>query len=97
VLNLAEGSSPTETARTLEVSRTTVSRVAWRFREAGEAGLVDRREENGSRKLDDDYLGLLWELVERHAQAKVIHVILDNYAIHTTRQVELSLRNILPE
>ena len=63
VLNLAEGRSPTETAKAFQVSRTTVYRVARRFREGGEAGLVDRREENGQRKLDDDYLGLLYELV----------------------------------
>jgi transposase len=63
VLNLAEGRSPTETAKTLQVSRTTVYSVARRFREAGEAGLVDRREENGQTKLEDDYLGLLYEVV----------------------------------
>lgn len=63
VLNLAEGRSPTETAKALQVSRTTVYRVARRFREADEAGLVDRREENGESKLDDDYLGLLYEVV----------------------------------
>jgi hypothetical protein len=46
VLNLDEGRSPTEIARILHVSRTTVYRVAWRFRECGEAGLIDRREDS---------------------------------------------------
>ena len=50
VLNLADGASPSETARVLCVSRNTVYQVARRFREAGEAGLVDRREENGEKK-----------------------------------------------
>ena len=34
---------------------------------------------------------LLWELTQRYPQAKKIHVILDNYAIHTTRLVQQSL------
>jgi transposase len=38
------------------------------------------------------FLRLLWELVQRHPKAKVIHVILDNYSIHSTKQVELSLK-----
>lgn len=63
VLNLADEQSPTETARTLKVGRSTVYRVAERFRQQGEAGLVDRREENGDRKLDENYLGQLVELV----------------------------------
>jgi transposase len=63
VLNLADEQSPTETARTLKVARRTVYRVAQRFSQQGEAGLVDRREENGNRKLDENYLGQLYELV----------------------------------
>jgi transposase len=63
VLNLGDGISASETAKRLHVSRSTVRRVAQRFREEGEAGLIDRREENGEKKLDDDYLGLLYELV----------------------------------
>jgi transposase len=64
VLNLEDGVSPSETAKRLHVSRNTVYRVARRFRSEGEAGLIDRREGNGKKKLDDDYLGLLYELVE---------------------------------
>jgi transposase len=47
----------------LEVNRSTVYRVAARFREAGEAGLVDRREENGDQKLDEVYLAILYRVV----------------------------------
>jgi transposase len=63
IVSLAEHVSPTKTARLLLVARKTVYSVAGRFREGGEAGLVDRREENGERKLDDDFLGLLYEVV----------------------------------
>lgn len=63
VLNLLEGHGPTEIQRLCGVSRSTVYRIAKRFRECGEAGLVDRREENGPRKLDDDYLVTLHDVV----------------------------------
>ena len=63
ILNLAEGRGPTDTAKALSVSRSTVCRVRRRFLEQGEAGLIDRREENGTRKVDDDYLNVLYELV----------------------------------
>lgn len=63
ILNLADGRSPTETAKAVGVSRSTVYRVATRFREEQEAGLVDRREDNGPEKLSDDFLETLHELV----------------------------------
>lgn len=63
VVTLAEGHSPAETARRAQVARSTVYRVAERFRQAGEAGLVDRREENGERKLDAEFLAVLYEVV----------------------------------
>ena len=68
VLNLDDGIGPTETARRLKVSRSTVYRVAARFRECGEAGLVDRREENGDRKLDAQTLAALHEIVASSPQ-----------------------------
>lgn len=64
VLNLSEGRSPSDTAKSLGVSRSTVYRVAERYREFGELGLIDRREENGDDKLDECYLSTLWEVVE---------------------------------
>ncbi len=39
------------------------------------------------------FILLLWELVKHYPDAKRIHVILDNYAIHTTEQVEVSLQS----
>jgi transposase len=63
ILNLDDGIGPSETARRLKVARSTIYRVAARFRESGEAGLVDRREENGDRKLDEGTLAVLSDLV----------------------------------
>lgn len=68
ILNLDDGISPTETAHRLKISRSTVYRVAARFREVGEAGLVDRREDNGERKLDEHALATLYELVRSSPQ-----------------------------
>lgn len=63
VVNLLNERSAQDTAAALGVGRATVYRVAKRFREDGEAGLVDRREENGKRKLDEAYLAKLNEVV----------------------------------
>jgi transposase len=68
ILNLDDGVGPTEVARRLKVSRSTVYRVAERFCECGEAGLIDRREENGHRKLDEPTLAALHEIVEGSPQ-----------------------------
>ena len=43
----------------LDVSPPTVMRAVRRHQEAGEAGLVHRRADNGRRKLDDDSLAAL--------------------------------------
>src|ERR1700751_1351495 len=63
IINLLNGRSAAATADALSVGRSTVYAVAQRFRTAGEAGLVDRREENGPRKLDERYLATLYEVV----------------------------------
>lgn len=68
VLNLDDGVRPTEVGRRLKVSRSTVYRVAERFCEYGEAGLFDRREENGDLKLDEQTLAVLHEIVEASPQ-----------------------------
>ena len=67
LVNWDEGRSPTEIAGMMHVSRTTVYRVAWRFREYGEAGLIDRREENGKPKVDETYLAVLYDVVASYA------------------------------
>ena len=62
---MSKGRTPTRVARYLAVSRSTVYRVAKRFQEAGEAGLIDRREENGQRKVDEKYLDALYQIVSK--------------------------------
>ena len=63
VVNLVGGRSPTQTAEALNLSRSTVYRVAQRFREYGEWGLLDRREDNGEPKLEERYLAILYKVV----------------------------------
>lgn len=63
ILNLTDGRSAADTAKALNVHRSSVYRVAARFRKEGEDGLIDHREENGDIKLDDEFLSALWELV----------------------------------
>lgn len=63
LVSLMDGASPGETAERMKVARSTVYRVAARFREGGEAGLIDRREENGSRKLQPEILAELHAVV----------------------------------
>jgi transposase len=67
IINLDEGRSPTEIARMLHVSRTTVYRVARRFGELSWVGLIDRREDNGERKVDEAYLAILHGVVASYA------------------------------
>jgi transposase len=63
IINLLNGRGAYQTASVLGVHNTTVYRVAKRFREHGEWGLLDRREDNGSGKLDERYLATLYEVV----------------------------------
>lgn len=63
VIHRLEGRSPTWIARSLKVGRTTVYRVERRYGEEGEAGLFDRRDGNGQRKLTEEYLAQLREVV----------------------------------
>jgi transposase len=67
IVNLLHGRSPSETARVLSISRSTVYRVAARFRQWGEVGLLDGREDNGERKLDERYLATLYRVVKSKA------------------------------
>lgn len=68
MINLLGGRSPADTALALAVSVSTVYRTAARFREDGEPGLVDRREENGQEKLDEVYLAKLYKVVRGSPQ-----------------------------
>jgi transposase len=60
------------------------------------AGALDVRTRKllwveGERKNSALFVRLLWKLVCHYRRAKVIHVILDNYSIHSTSLVTLSL------
>lgn len=68
IVNLLNGRSVADVVGVLHVGRSTVYDVAKRFRECGEAGLIDRREENGERKLDEAFLAKLYEVVAGHPQ-----------------------------
>jgi transposase len=63
VLNLLNGRSAYRTAEVLGVHNTTVYRVARRFRDHGEWGLWDAREDTGQTKLDENYLSVLYRVV----------------------------------
>jgi putative transposase len=63
IVNLLNGRCAKETAEVLGIDRSTVYRVARRFGEQGEVGLLDRREDNGQVKLDERYLSELYEVV----------------------------------
>jgi transposase len=68
IINLSNGRSPRQTAAVLGVHRDTVYRVARRFRQCGEAGLLDRRQDNGPAKLAERYLATLYQVVRSSPQ-----------------------------
>jgi transposase len=68
IINLLNGRGAYATAEVLRVHNTTVYRVAKRFREHGEWGLLDGREDNGTCKLDEGYQRTLYEVVRSSPQ-----------------------------
>jgi len=68
VLLYAEQRGTEEIAAMLGCSDSTAIRAANRFLAEGEAGLFDRRTENGERKVDDDMVAALVELVRATPQ-----------------------------
>jgi transposase len=68
IINLLNGRSVAEVATVLKIHNTTVYRIVQRFRAYGEAGLRDGRADNGSDKLDEDYLGRLYQVVRATPQ-----------------------------
>ena len=68
IINLLGGRSAQQTAAALGCHRDTVYRVAKRFTQCGEAGLLDRREDNGESKLEEAYLATLYQLVRSSPQ-----------------------------
>ena len=69
ILHLAEDERPVAVARALHVARSTVYRVAQRYRVDGLAGLADRREDNGGPLVDDTILLELRALVAESPRA----------------------------
>lgn len=68
ILNTWSGRSAREIEAVLKVHNTTVYRVVKRFREHGEAGLWDGREDNGTEKLSEHFLQELDRVVRSHPQ-----------------------------
>lgn len=69
IINLNNGRSARQTAVVLGVHPTTVYRVARRYRDHGEWGLLDGRADNGPAKLEERYLATLYEVVRSRPQA----------------------------
>ncbi len=67
ILHSAARWTGAEVARALCVSARTVSRVRGRWLAEGEAGLVDRREDNGDRKVTEEYAAELLKVLEKTA------------------------------
>jgi len=63
IVLLAEGQSSVAIERHLKVARAHVSRTAWKYFGEGIAGLQDRREDNGGRKVDENFLSVLQQLL----------------------------------
>ncbi|MBL7040691.1 MAG: tetratricopeptide repeat protein [Pirellulaceae bacterium] len=59
IWNLVRGNSPSSIAHHVAISYSNVIRVARRFVEQGPAGLIDRREDNGTVKITEDHEELL--------------------------------------
>jgi transposase len=68
IMNVWMGRTARHIGTILKVHNTTVYRVVKRFRERGEASLWDGREDNGTEKLSEDYLGLLDRIVRGNSQ-----------------------------
>jgi transposase len=68
VLLAAKGRKRAGIADGVGCSASWVNRVVARFRDDGEAGLLDRREDNGPRKLDDAFLAVLYDVVDGSPQ-----------------------------
>lgn len=63
VVHSADGWSIERIAAALACSASTVSRTRRRWHEGGEAALIDRREDNGDAKVDEDYIATVrWML-----------------------------------
>lgn len=69
VIHSADGWGIDRIAEALGCSAATVSRTRRRWREAGEAGLADRREDNGEPKVDERYVATVRWILRSPATA----------------------------
>src|SRR5713101_1807846 len=69
VLQADQAMPKTQIARALGCCRQTVDRVIHRYNDLGEAGLLDRREDNGQQKVTTHYLSILKWILESSPQA----------------------------
>ena len=67
VLKVSLGMSCAEAARAQGCAPSTAARIVARFAAYGEAGLLDRRSENGNRKVDADVLAGIARILEKRA------------------------------
>jgi transposase len=65
ILLWSEGVGWFEIAKAVGCSISWVGRVIRRFRDHGIAGLYDRREDNGQTKLDEEFLAMLYDIVDQ--------------------------------
>lgn len=63
VLRAAEGWGPSRIGAALDCSRSHVGRTLDRFDAEGWCGLIDRREDNGCRKADENYLATVRDIL----------------------------------
>jgi hypothetical protein len=68
ILALVQGKTPTMIADGGLCAKSQVYRIAGRFLEHGPAGLADRREDNGSTKVDEAYERRLLEALDGSPQ-----------------------------
>ncbi|MEO2036168.1 MAG: helix-turn-helix domain-containing protein [Planctomycetaceae bacterium] len=73
----SDGWSVSQAVSVLQVGRSTVDAMAKRYREQGEAGLVDRREDNGNKKLYDDDLTQFRDVVAGSRSARISSFLVD--------------------
>lgn len=68
MLQADQGMPKTKIAKALGCCRQTVDRVIRRYNELGEAGLLDRREDNGQQKVTTEYVSILKWILESSPQ-----------------------------
>lgn len=69
LVHSARGLGRAAVAQRLGCSEATVRRARRRYQIHGEAGLFDRREDNGRRKVDDDYVEAMRHVLQSRAQS----------------------------